>query len=395
MAKREQALTATTLAGLKAAAPDVNWESRISSESMGIDVLTRLAVMGNWNDEGTIDEEDLDALLDDLEMEEMRAEGNSDPLDGPEEEPVEEKPKAKKTKVKAKVSPEEKDQPLDKFDLERYIVTTATQHRDEILDGIELGGPATTVRFEAPNIPPVDITSAHATLPLLVKAASLRRPLMMVGPAGSGKTTAGGQLAQVYGIPFYANSNSPMDTRTLAFGYMDGGGTYRPGYLYEPMKNGGVLLDDEVDASNPAVMVSKNSAIENRFAYFPNGEKVVAHKDFIYIGSANTFGRGADRMYVGRTQLDAATLNRFVFIEWDYDEDLERAVSCNPKWTEWVQKVRKVVFDHKMRYVVSPRQSIVGGELLAAGIPERDVRKMTVFPGWPQEDCDKVMRAVK
>lgn len=393
MAKREQALTATTLAGLKAAAPDVNWESRISSESMGIDVLTRLAVMGNWNDEGTIDEEDLDALLDDLEMEEMRAEGegNGDLLDMPEEKEA----KPKRTKTKAKVSPEEKDQPLDKFDLERYIVTTATQHRDEILDGIELGGPATTVRFEAPNIPPVDITSAHATLPLLVKAASLRRPLMLVGPAGSGKTTAGGQLATVYGVPFYANSNSPMDTRTLAFGYMDGGGTYRPGYLYEPMKNGGVLLDDEVDASNPAVMVSKNSAIENRFAYFPNGEKVEAHPDFIYIGSANTFGRGADRMYVGRTQLDAATLNRFVFIEWDYDEDLERAVSCNPKWTEWVQKVRKVVFEHKMRYVVSPRQSIVGGELLAAGIPERDVRKMTVFPGWPQDDQDKVMRAVK
>jgi len=180
----------------------------------------------------------------------------------------------------------------------------------------------------------------------------------------------------------------------LAFGYMDAAGNYHPGYLYRAMKEGGVLLDDEVDSSNPAIMVSKNAAIENRFAQFPNGETVEAHENFIYIGSANTYGRGADRMYVGRTQLDAATLNRFVFVEWDYDEDLEMQLSVNPDWTTFVQSVRRVVAEHKMRYVVSPRQSIAGGELLAAGIPEDDVRRMTVFPGWPQEDIDKVIRSL-
>lgn len=293
---------------------------------------------------------------------------------------------------------QEQEQPQEagKFDLEEFIVSTAKRRRDEILEGMEFGtGNGTFHSFTAPNVPEAITTErVHAAFHLLLKASSLRRPVMAVGPAGSGKTTAGMQLAKALDVPFYANSNSEWDTRTLPFGYMDGHGTYRAGYLYEPMKNGGVLLDDEVDASNRSVMISKNSAIENRFAQFPNGELVQAHADFVYVGSANTYGRGADRLYVGRTHLDAASLNRFIFIDWDYDEELELAISCNEKWTRWVQKVRKVVFEHKMRYVVSPRQSILGGELLALDIPERTVRNMVVFPGWAQADVDRVMREV-
>ena len=317
------------------------------------------------------------------------------------------KPKYRKGKAKRESEPEPKPEGGEQgevapsnpenpeFDLAQYIVDTAKKRRNEIMEGFEfVSNGKSSVTFRIPERPEVTITSAYMTLELLVKATGLRRPIMLVGPAGSGKTTAGQQLAETYGVPFYANSNSQWDTRTQAFGYMDANGTYRPGYLYEPMKGGGVLLDDEIDASNQAVMVSKNTAIENRFAQFPNGETVRAHEDFIYVGSANTYGRGADRMYVGRTQLDAATLNRFIFIDWDYDEKLELDITCNEKWTKWVQKVRKVVFVHKMRYVVSPRQSIAGGELLKMGIPERTVRDMTVFPGWAEADIERVMREV-
>jgi MoxR-like ATPase len=325
--------------------------------------------------------------------------------DEPEQESGEgkEQPKKKPRKTKAKQEPDDSavmeqsevaQSNSDEFDLAEYIVQTAKKRRKEILEGYEFQSKGQSITFIIPDRPEVTIESSHATLPLLVKAAGLRRPIMLVGPAGSGKTTAGHQLAQTYGVPFFANSNSQWDTRTQAFGYMDANGTYQPGYLYGPMKNGGVLLDDEIDASNQAVMVSKNTAIENRFAQFPNGETVLAHDNFIYVGSANTYGRGADRMYVGRTQLDAATLNRFIFIDWDYDEKLELSISCNEKWTKWVQKVRKVTQKHKMRYVVSPRQSIAGGELLALGIPERTVREMTVFPGWAEADIERVMREV-
>jgi len=376
---------ASLAAAVKAIAPDHDWDYIGISDwpAQRIrDLLARLKTTREWMDPEESDEADVDFNAEVLDIiHEFTSEDDQQPEPQPAPEP---KPEPKEATVKDTGS----------FNLEQYIVETATSHRDEILEGLELGSTNVTHTFKVPDLPEVSIDKAHATLPLLVKAAGLRRPVMLVGPAGSGKTTAGRQLAEIYGVPFYANSNSLMDTRTLAFGYMDGAGNYHPGYLYKAMKEGGVLLDDEVDSSNPAVMVSKNAAIENRFAQFPNGETVHAHEDFIYIGSANTFGRGADRLYVGRTQLDAATLNRFLFVEWDYDEDLERQIAGNDEWTTFVQSVRRAVANHKMRYVVSPRQSIAGAELLAIGVPEDQVRKMTVFPGWPEEDIAKVMRAL-
>lgn len=386
-----------TLAGLKAHDPEKPWEKVIRGEMHGREVLARIGVIQGWHDDEDEDglREDLDELFDALQ-EQAEGEGEGDAA------PAKAKAKPKSggegkqdgdgEDSDPEVSQQESES-LDDFDLARYIVRTAKVNRDEILEGMEFGG-ARSVKISIPDLPERKFDHAHEMVPTLIAATGTREPIMLVGPPGSGKTTAGAQVAEAWGVEFYANSNSRMDTRTLAFGYMDGGGTFRPGYLYEPMKNGGVLLDDEVDASNENVMVSKNTAIENRFAYFPNGERVDAHPDFIYIGSANTFGRGADRMFVGRTQLDAATLDRFIFIEWNYDEALERDLSPNKEWCEWVQRARQVVMEHKMRYIISPRASIKGGKLLAAGIPERQVRFMTVFAGWPQEDVDKVMRSL-
>lgn len=392
-------VTATTRSAIKAASyfEDHFLDNLLAgrTEEQARDLLARIQTATAWHDDTDDPREQKEDIHEAMQewLDDNPRPGDDEPTDEPGDEPDDEQPEPEQqeeeTTVETAVSPGEK------FDLERHIVNTTKAHRDEILDGIDLGGTKNvTHTISLPDLPEVTFDHAHEKLPLLVKTVGLRRPVMLVGPAGSGKTTAGKQLAEAYGVPFYANSNSPMDTRTLAFGYMDGGGNYRPGYLYSAMKYGGVLLDDEVDSSNPAVMVSKNAAIENRFAYFPNGEKVEAHENFFYIGSANTYGRGADRMYVGRTQLDAATLNRFIFIEWNYDETLETMLAGHASWTDHVQRVRAAVAEHKMRYVVSPRQSIAGSELLAADVPWQDVEQMVLYPGWAEEDIDKVRRSL-
>jgi hypothetical protein len=295
-----------------------------------------------------------------------------------------------KPKPEPDVSPVKQESSLDD-----HIVALVKRRRAEVLEGIDLsGGPGKRIRVKIPALPEVTFEHAHQMLPALIRVAALRKPVYIPGPAGGGKTTAGRQVAQAFGVPFYPNSNSPTDTYSKAFGYMDGSGTYRPGYLYPAMKTGGVLLDDEVDAGNPTVTISKNAAIENRFAYFPNGELVEAHADFIYIAAANTYGRGADRVYVGRNPIDGATLDRFINIDWDYDEELEHLLASDDEWTDYVQAVRKVVFDHKMRYVVSPRASINGGLLLSAGFTRKDVERMVLYKGWPQDDREKVRLAL-
>ena len=53
---------------------------------------------------------------------------------------------------------------------------------------------------------------------------------------------------------------------------------------------------------------------------------VKRHPKFICIGAGNTYGTGPDRVYVGRQELDGASLDRFDFLEWAYDETLERFI---------------------------------------------------------------------
>ena len=76
-------------------------------------------------------------------------------------------------------------------------------------------------------------------------------------------------------------------------------------------ENGGLFLFDEIDASMPGAILAFNAALANNFMDFPD-KKVPRHKDFYCIAAANTFGSGADRQYVGRNQLDAASLDRFI-----------------------------------------------------------------------------------
>ena len=54
----------------------------------------------------------------------------------------------------------------------------------------------------------------------------------------------------------------------------------------------------------------------------------------MFIAAGNTTGAGADMKFVGRNQLDGATLDRFVFVFWEYDEDFEVHVAGDDQ-REW------------------------------------------------------------
>ena len=138
---------------------------------------------------------------------------------------------------------------------------------------------------------------------------------------------------------------------------------------------------DEIDAGNANVLTIINAALANGSYRFPNTEKVEKHKDFVMFAAANTFGRGADRLYVGRNQLDAATLDRFGVVEFNYDETLERYLAGNDLWVDRVQRVRKKAFELRERVVISPRASITGALMLANGLKTTQVEEIILFKG--------------
>ncbi len=231
----------------------------------------------------------------------------------------------------------------------------------------------------------------HYQLPRLIKKAAIGTNLMLVGPAGSGKTTLAHQMATALEVEFYFNGAISSEYKLT--GFIDAQGRIVSTAFRKAYETGGLYLFDEIDASMPDALLAFNAALANGHMDFPDGT-VKRHENFYCVAAANTFGKGADRVYVGRNQLDAASLNRFAMINIDYDEKLEKALACNDDWVEKVQSIRKAVYEHKIRHVVSPRASIEGAKWLAHNISEKEVLEELVYQGLDVDSVKKIKASI-
>jgi hypothetical protein len=237
------------------------------------------------------------------------------------------------------------------------------------------------------SAPKIKIAEYHKSLPVVLTAVAAGVHPFLVGPAGSGKTTLAEQVAKSLGRKFYMAARVTSEFKLT--GFIDATGSCVRTQFREAYEKGGVFLFDEIDASDPDALTAFNAGLANGQCDFPDG-MVKAHKDFVAIAAGNTYGRGADRQYVGRNQLDAATLDRFTVFDVDYDEQLEMTIANDADWTKWVQRVRRAVELEKVRHIVSPRASITGAKLLAAGMDRTDVENATVWKGLPTDARSRV-----
>jgi MoxR-like ATPase len=234
------------------------------------------------------------------------------------------------------------------------------------------------VNITVGDMPSVDMGTTHAALEDVLLMVVAGTSPFLVGPAGSGKTTLAEQVAKALGRKFYMAARVTSEYKLV--GFVDAHGNTVRTQFREAYEHGGIFLFDEVDASDPDALTAFNAALANGFGDFPDG-MVSRHAEFAAIAAGNTFGRGADRQYVGRNQLDAATLDRFQVYEVEYDEALElKLAGCDP-WVRYVQAIRKGVEAAKVRHVVSPRASIAGAKLIAAGLSLPKVIEATIWKG--------------
>lgn len=226
----------------------------------------------------------------------------------------------------------------------------------------------------------LDDEPRHFLFPDVLATVNANIPTALIGPAGSGKSTLVEQVAKALDFKFYLQ-NSVGGTHELA-GYCDAHGKYNTTTFRTAFEHGGLWFIDEVDTSDPSALKWVNSALANGNAVFPDKpDPVSRHSKFRAIIAANTFGNGADRMYVGANQLDASTLDRFVFFSFDYDEKLEMALGGNIEWVTRVQDLRAAALVEKARIVISPRASIHGSKLLAIGWKQEVVEERVIWKG--------------
>lgn len=256
---------------------------------------------------------------------------------------------------------------------------------------------------------PVEAGIQHYVFPLVLILAECRIPTFLVGPPGGGKTHAAESVANCFELKFYTKPVCIQTTESSLLGYMDAGGTYRDTLFRRAYEHGGVYLMDEIDAGSPQVLLALNAALANKQCGFPDG-MIRQHKDFIFIGGANTIGQGASREFVGRNQLDAATLDRFAYVQFPIDEGLEaRLVGAEGRghapiqplyerkkkvdiaeWVNFVQKVR--VVKKEQRVIISPRASLYGRDLLERGVKWEFVEQVLIWDKMPDAISKKIKK---
>ena len=93
---------------------------------------------------------------------------------------------------------------------------------------------------------------AHNRLPMVIKVLSAGKHVMMVGPAGTGKSHIAGQAAEALSLESYSISLSPQTPTSAILGYMTATGDHVRSLFREAYEHGGVFHFDEVDNSHPS-----------------------------------------------------------------------------------------------------------------------------------------------
>lgn len=337
-----------------------------------------------------------------------RGQHKSEPKDEPKDEPKAETKAPERQVVKEEKTDAQKlaeilagamgGQKVDPEAVKAIAVEAANARAQELVAGMPdmikeaVAKAVRRVEIRVADMPKVEIKTPHKSLQTVLAFCANRQNVALVGPAGSGKTTIGEQVAEALGVKFYM-TGAVMDAFQLK-GFIDAQGGYRRTGFREAYEHGGVFLFDEMDGSAAEAIVAFNAPLAGSHGDFPDG-MVKRHPDFIAIAAMNTFGRGADRQYVGRQQLDAASLDRFAIVNVDYDEELELAISCDADWTRYVQKVRAAVEKERVRHIVSPRASISGGVMLKAGMKRKEVEEAVIWKGLEQESRNRVLAAMR
>lgn len=276
--------------------------------------------------------------------------------------------------------------------------------QDAVMEGLRnFQPPATRIEFTADGQQVGTVESPHCQFGELTELVDEgAENVLLVGPAGTGKTTMAKHLAEALGREFGFLSLSAGVTETHLFGRVlpqaDGTWAWQPTRFVEIYENGGVFLLDELDAADANVMVAINAALANGQLANPiTGRIHKRHPHCIIVAAANTWGLGGDAMYVGRNPLDAATLDRFCLAKLliGYDEDLERGIASNLPPAEreallaWVQGVRDAIGRNRLRRVASTRlvERATRALLKGRGL---DAVQARYFQDWTADEKAKV-----
>ena len=234
---------------------------------------------------------------------------------------------------------------------------------------------------------------AHKKLQQVLDVIAMGEIPMLVGPAGTGKTVLAKQVAEVLGVSYSGISCSGGLTEAKIFGrsvpnVQTGEENYSGTAYVEQYESGGVFLFDEFDAADDNMMCSLNQSFDNGYMMIPerkDSPKAERHEQSYIICTANTYGTGADRQYVSRNQMDAATMDRFTIIEVDYDADIEVKVCPDTELLERFRGYRAAIQENGLERIVSYRTLRKAYKQRQIGWTDQQIDEQ-FFAGWHYDE---------
>lgn len=205
----------------------------------------------------------------------------------------------------------------------------------------------------------------HKDFEKILKLVCTKVPILLKGPAGCGKNVILEQVSKALELQFYYLNDVTEEYKVM--GFVDANGQYIQTQFFKAFTKGGLMFIDEIDSSHPSALLSINAAIGtgyNHYMAFPDGEFYQANENFHLVAAANTYGTGSDMIYVGRQELDGASLNRFLPVSIDYDRNLEESLIRNTDILPLFWNVRDIIKQNTIRHVISTRNIKIASDLI-------------------------------
>lgn len=239
----------------------------------------------------------------------------------------------------------------------------------------------------------------HPCFEKVLRLAKAGVSVLLVGPAGCGKTHLFSMVAEALGLEHSSISLSGGVTEAHLTGRLlptgDGGRfVYTQSPFVRRYAEGGAFLLDEMDGADPNVLLAINQATANGGfdieARAASGLDtfVKRHPNTLLMATANTYGTGAGALYVGRNQLDAATLDRWYTVQMDYDKAYEEKIAPS-QVTHFVWRLRELITQNKWRRVASTRMIQKSAAAMAAGIDWKTVKE-DILSGYTADERNKI-----
>ncbi len=196
--------------------------------------------------------------------------------------------------------------------------------------------------------------------------------IFITGLSGNGKTLMVEQVcAKLKRECYRVNITSQTDEDDLLGGFrlINGNTVWQDGPVVSAMKNGGVLLLDEIDLGT-ANMMCLQSVLEGKGVFLKKiGEWVTPANGFTVLATANTKGKGSDDgRFIGTGIMNEAMLDRFpVTFEQPYPTPaIEKKIlskagaeqSFAEHLTRWADIIRKSFYEGAVDEIVSTRRLV-------------------------------------